>query len=67
MGAMASQITSPTIVYSTVYLGADQRKKSKLRVTGPLCGEFTGDQGIPRTKVSNAENASIRWRHHAIM
>ena len=26
MGAMASQITSPTIVYSTVYLGADQRK-----------------------------------------
>ena len=26
IGAMASQITSPTIVYSTVYLGADQRK-----------------------------------------
>ena len=26
MGAMASQITSLTIVYSTVYLGADQRK-----------------------------------------
>ena len=26
MGAMASQITSPTIVYSTVYSGADQRK-----------------------------------------
>ena len=26
MGAMASQITSPTIVYSTVYSGGDQRK-----------------------------------------
>ena len=26
MRAMASQITSPTIVYSTVYSGADQRK-----------------------------------------
>ena len=26
MGAMASQITRLTIVYSTVYLGADQRK-----------------------------------------
>ena len=26
MGAMASRITSPTIVYSTVYSDADQRK-----------------------------------------
>ena len=26
MGAMASQITSLTIVYSTVYLGTDERK-----------------------------------------
>ena len=26
MGTMASQITSPTIVYSTVYSGTDQRK-----------------------------------------
>ena len=34
MGVMASQITSLTIVYSTVYSGADQRKHQKLRVTG---------------------------------
>ena len=34
MSAMAFQITSLTIVYSTVYSGADQRKKSKLRVNG---------------------------------
>ena len=26
MGAIASQITNPTIIYSTVYSGADQRK-----------------------------------------
>ena len=25
------------------------------RVTGPLCGEFTGHRGIPRTKASDAE------------
>ena len=24
------------------------------RVTGPLCGEFTGDRWIPRTKASDA-------------
>ena len=46
MGEMVSQIISLTIVYLTVYSGADQRKKSKLRVTGlcvgnlPATGEF---------------------------
>ena len=25
------------------------------RVTGPLCGEFTGIRGIPHTKASDAE------------
>ena len=25
------------------------------RVTGPLCGEFTGDRWIPRTNASDAE------------
>ena len=51
--AMASQITNLTIVYSTIYSGADQRKK-KSRVTGlcggnsPVIGEF------PAQKASNA-------------
>ena len=31
----------------------------------PLWGEFTGDRWIPLTKASNAENVSVRWRHHA--
>ena len=59
MTTMASQITSPTIVYSIVYSDADQRKKSKLRVTGlcaensPVTGEFSAQ------RASNAENISI--------
>ena len=51
MSAMASQITGITIVYSTVYSGADQRKHqssaSQAFVGG---GEFTGDRWIPHTK-----------------
>ena len=51
MGAIASQITSLAIVYSTVYSDADQRKhqRSKDPRHWPLCGEFTGDGWIPRT------------------
>ena len=48
MGAVASQITSLTIVYSTVYTDADQENIKAPR-HWPLCGEFTGDQWIPRT------------------
>ena len=36
MTTVASQITSLTVVYSIVYLGADKKKTPKLRVTG-LC------------------------------
>ena len=38
MGAITSEIISPTIVFSTVYLDTDQGKKSKLRVTGHCAG-----------------------------
>ena len=43
MGEMASQITSLTIVYSTVFSGADQRKHHSSASLVP-CGEFTGDR-----------------------
>ena len=43
MSAMASQITSLTIIYSAVYSGADQRKHQKLRVTGLCEGNSPGD------------------------
>ena len=64
MGAIASQVTSLSIVYSTVYSGADQRKH--FRVTGlcagnsPVTGEFLASMA------SNAEIASIWWRHHDV-
>ena len=47
--AMASQITSLTIVYSIVYSGADQRKHQS-SASLAFCGEFTGDRWIPRKK-----------------
>ena len=54
MGAVASQITSVTIVYSTIDSDADQRKHQS--ITGlcagnsPITGEF------PAQMASNAEN-----------
>ena len=64
MSLMASQITSFTIVYSTVYSGADQ-KISKLRVTGLCAGNSPVTGEFPAQSASNAENVSIWWRHHA--
>ena len=46
MTTMASQITSLTVVYSTVYSDADQRKHQSTR-HWPLCGEFTGTGEFP--------------------
>ena len=42
MTTMASQITSLTFVYPTVYSDADQRIKSKFRVTGLCVGNSPG-------------------------
>ena len=49
MGAVASQIVSFTIVYSTVYSDADKKQNIKAPRHWPLCGELTGDRWIPRT------------------
>ena len=49
MSAMASQITSHTIVYPTVYSGADEESIKAPR-HWPLWGEITGDRWIARTK-----------------
>ena len=59
MGAMASQITSLTIVYPIVYSGADQRiyqSFASLAFCGgnsPVTGEF------PAQRASSAEKVSI--------
>ena len=52
MSTVASQITSPTIVYSVVYSGADQRKNKSSSSLAFVKGihQFTGDRWIPRTK-----------------
>ena len=63
MTMMASQITSLTVVYSTVYSDADQRNIKALR-HWPLYGEFTGTGEFPAQRASYAENVSIWWRHH---
>ena len=66
MGAIASQITSLTVVYVIVHSGAD-KKTSKLQVTG-LCAENSPVAGeFPTQKASNTENVSIWWRHHVEM
>ena len=66
MGAIASQITNLTIVYSTVYSDADKKKTPKLRVTGISAGNTPGTGEIPAQMASNAENVSIWWRHHGL-
>ena len=68
MRTMASQITSLTVVYLTVYSGADnvlhQSSASRAFVQGihrwaVNSGEF------PVQMASNAGNVFIWWRHHA--
>ena len=54
MGAMLSQITSLTIVYSNVYSGAD-KKTSKLRVTGLCEGNSAVTGPFPSRRTSNSE------------
>ena len=49
MGAIASQITSLTIVFSTVYSDGDQRKHQSSASPGhwPLCGDHRGPVNSP--------------------
>ena len=49
MTTMASQITSPTVVYSTVYSDADQRKHQSSASLAFVWG-IHRDRWIPRTK-----------------
>ena len=66
MGVMVSQIASLTIVYSTVYPGADQGKHQS-----SMSLAFV--QGIHRWLVNSQQkwpvmwkNVSIWWRHHVL-
>ena len=56
---MASQITSHTIVCSTVQ--AQIKTNIKAPPHWPLWGEFTGDRWLPAQMACNAEIVSIWW------
>ena len=67
MGAIASQITSLTIVYSTVYSGAYQSKHQSPASLAFVWGIHRPGTGeFPAQRASNAENVSIWWRHHDV-
>ena len=55
MGAMASQITSLTIVYSTVYWGADQRKYQSSALLAFV-------RGIHQWLVNSPHKGPVTWK-----
>ena len=55
MGGMASQITGVSSVYSTVCSGADQKKTSRLRVSGLCEGNSPGTGEFHTQRASNVE------------
>ena len=63
MSAMASQITSLTIIYWTIYSGADQRKHQSSASLALCAGNSPVTGEFPAQRASNAENVSIWWRH----
>ena len=63
MTTMASQITSLTVVYWTVYSDADQRKHQS-SASLAFVWEITETGEFPAQRASYAENVSIWWRHH---
>ena len=65
MSAIASQITSLTIVYSIVYSDADQRYHQSSASLAFVWGIHRGPVNSPQEMASYAENVSIWWRHHA--
>ena len=66
MSPMASQITSLTIVYSTVYSCLDQTKHQSSAALAFVRGILPGTGKFHAQMASNAENVSIWGRHHGI-
>ena len=66
MGAIASQVTSLTIVYMSCLSRRRSKKTSKLCVTGLCAGNSPGTGEFPAQMASYAEIFSIWWRHHVL-
>ena len=64
MSAMASQITSLTIVYSTVYSGTDQRKLLVSALHAFVMGIYRSPVNSPHEGPVTRKKVSIWWRHH---
>ena len=64
MSAIASQITSLTIVYSTVYSDADQRKHQSSASLAFVRGIHRWPVNSPHKWPVTRQNVSIWWRHH---
>ena len=64
MTAIASQITSLTIVYLIVYSGTDKIKHQSSASLAFVRGISPGTGEFPAQRASYAENVSIWWRHH---
>ena len=65
MGAIASQITSLTIVLNRLFWRRS-KKTTRIRVTGLCAGNSPVTGEFPAQMASNAENVSIWWDHHAV-
>ena len=63
MTTMAFQITSLSVVYSTVYSEAGQRKRQRSASLAFVWG-LHRDRWIPRTKGQLRGNISLWWRHY---
>ena len=59
MGTMVSQITSLTIVYSTIYWGTDQRKHQSSASLAFVWGIHQEPDEFPAQMAGNAENVCI--------
>ena len=64
MSGMASPITSLTIVYSTVYSGADQRKHQSSASLAFVRGIHRGPVNSPHKGPVTRKTFPFWWRHH---
>ena len=56
--------TPASPLFAQLLVQAQIKENIKASRYWTFCGEFTSDRLITRQKDSNAENASIWWRHH---
>ena len=54
-------------LFTQPFIQAEIKENIKAPRHWPLCGEFTGTGEFPAQMASKAENASIWWRHHAMI